>query len=377
MNSPVRSTYQPDSDHALAGRYELVKCLAKHGSCSVFQAYDQVLKRPIAVKVLTEQIMSEEELRRFHRGALAACAVKHQNCVQVYDFGMTAEERPYMVMEFVQGETLRRVVQERGPMRPAIAVDVTIQILDGLSAVHTNGIIHRDLKTANVMVEDLTTKTPKVKILDFGLAKRACPTEDTPITKAGQIVGSPVYMSPEQVRGHIVDARSDIYAVGCILFELLTADPLFLGKTSLETMSMHCLQLPPSLKKDYSHRDFPQELDRVVAFAVSKNPCERFQSAQEMKEVLEQVAELMKTRRSLDDTLVSPAVHSSPRRKPNWLLLTLFVLATVCLAVGMTIFHFCLTEAAHSKEPASRATVIGYESSFSKRETDMLLKEFR
>jgi serine/threonine-protein kinase len=328
-----------DSDHALAGRYELIKCLAKHGTCSVYKANDQALRRPVAVKVLTEQIMSDEELRRFHRGALAACSVKHANCVQMYDFGMTTDERPYMVMEFVGGSTLRRVVQENGPLSPLKAVQIAIQICEGLSAIHANALVHRDLKTANVMIDNFESDSPIVKILDFGLAKLALPVESAkPITKAGQIVGSPVYMSPEQVKGLYLDARSDIYSTGCILFELLTGDPLFLGKTSLETMSMHVMMPPPTLAEASPRKHFPQILERIVAQAVAKEPDSRFKSASEMKAVLEEAAAEIQRHAEQEDT--RQTCQAPKRRTPTWLLLLLFVVSLSCLTVGMAILIF-------------------------------------
>ena len=340
MTTEVDLSINSDSDHALAGRYELIKCLAKHGTCSVYKANDRALRRPVAVKVLTEQIVSDEELRRFHRGALAACAVKHENCVQMYDFGMTPDERPYMVMEFVAGSTLRRTVQENGPLKSAKAVQIAIQICEGLTAIHANALVHRDLKTANVMVDEFESNDPIVKILDFGLAKLAIPVEPArPITKTGHIVGSPVYMSPEQVKGQYLDARSDIYSTGCILFELLTGEPLFLGRTSLETMSMHVMMPPPTLSDTAPRRHFLPILEEIVARAVAKDPSDRCQSAQEMLEMLQQAAkqiELYETQASTRQTLPQPARYPAPK----WILAILFLLALACLVLGLgTLFY--------------------------------------
>jgi len=325
-----------ESDHALAGRYELIKCLAKHGSCSVYQANDTALKRPVAVKVLTEQIMSDEELRRFHRGALAACSVKHDHCVQMYDFGMTPDERPYMVMEFAKGSTLRKVVQDNGPIPAAVAVAIAIQICEGLTAIHANNLVHRDLKSANVMVDGMETNSPLAKILDFGLAKPTNPVESSrPITKAGQVVGSPVYMSPEQVKGLHLDARSDLYSVGCILFELLTGDPLFLGKTSFETMSMHAMMPPPTLAEAAPRKHFPQILEEILAKTVEKEPEARYQTAQELKVALLQAASEIKAYEEQQDT--RQTLDTRARRAPKWLLILLFVISMTFLTVGVAI----------------------------------------
>ncbi|MBX3074025.1 serine/threonine protein kinase [Candidatus Obscuribacterales bacterium] len=339
MTTDVDLSTNNDSDHALAGRYELIRCLAKHGSCSVYKANDRALRRPVAIKVLTEQIVSDEELRRFHRGALAACAVKHENCVQMYDFGMTPDERPYMVMEFVAGSTLRRAVQERGPLTASKAVQIAILICEGLRAIHANALVHRDLKTANIMVDEIDSDKPTVKILDFGLAKLAIPVEPArPITKTGHIVGSPVYMSPEQVKGQHLDSRSDIYSTGCIMFELLTGEPLFLGKTSLQTMSMHVMMPPPTLSEAAPRRSFLPVLEEIVARAVAKNPEDRFQTADEMLEMLKAAVEQIRVEEHLrnEQTPARPLPATCPRPK----LAILFVIAILLLTAGIGTLVF-------------------------------------
>ena len=339
MTTDVDLSTNNDSDHALAGRYELIRCLAKHGSCSVYKANDRALRRPVAIKVLTEQIVSDEELRRFHRGALAACAVKHENCVQMYDFGMTPDERPYMVMEFVAGSTLRRAVQERGPLTASKAVQIAILICEGLRAIHANALVHRDLKTANIMVDEIDSDNPTVKILDFGLAKLAIPVEPArPITKTGHIVGSPVYMSPEQVKGQHLDSRSDIYSTGCIMFELLTGEPLFLGKTSLQTMSMHVMMPPPTLSEAAPRRSFLPVLEEIVARAVAKNPEDRFQTADEMLEMLKSAAEQIRNEEYLrtEQTPEHPLPTTCPRPK----LAILFLIAILLLTAGIGTLVF-------------------------------------
>lgn len=384
MTTSVPKSNEHESEHALAGRYELIRCLAKHGTCSVYKANDQTLRRPVAVKVLTEQIMSDEELRRFHRGALAACSVKHENCVQMFNFGTTPDDRPYMVMEFVQGETLRKMVQEKGPMSVSNAIAVALQICDGLSAIHTNNIVHRDLKTANVMVDGFDSDNLVVKILDFGLAKPAnAGYSSKPITKAGQIVGSPVYMSPEQVKGLELDPRTDIYSLGCILFEMLTGDPLFLGKTSIETMHMHVTTPAPTLAIAAPRRFFPRVLEDIIARAVAKEPENRYQTADEIKNDLleavksiEQYNQLGETSQTLETRTrrapqlilnslreaVESIKHPLPekpsrgklsmttefnvpsktrkRKAPTWVLVLLFVVSMAFLSVGVAILGY-------------------------------------
>ncbi len=338
MSTTVEKYSEHESDHALSGRYELIKCLAKHGACSVYKANDQTLKRPVAVKVLTEQIISDEELRRFHRGALAACSVKHENCVQMHNFGTTPDDRPYMVMEFVEGETLRKIVQENGPLSQLRAIEIAMQICDGLSAIHANDIVHRDLKTANVMVDGFNTGDPRTKILDFGLAKPAHAGTSKPITKAGQVVGSPVYMSPEQVKGQDLDSRTDIYSLGCILFEMLTGDPLFLGKTSIETMHMHVTMPPPTLAIAAPRRFFPQVLEDVIARALAKEPDERYQSALQMKQALMEAVESLEQYERLGKT--TETLETRTKRAPKWLLILLFCISMTFLAIGIGLLGY-------------------------------------
>lgn len=353
-----------EADNALAGRYELIRRLTSHNTCQVYEAFDRVLARTVAVKVLTDAKIADDDLKRFHRGARAASAIVHSNVAQVLDFGTAPDGRPYTVMEFVKGETLRRKVEQDGPLPSDIVIRLAIEICKGLTATHEQGIVHRDLKTANIIVNGLDElnvtgsepgELPKsytehmkkkgksklnlqVKIVDFGIAKAS--EDQAPITKTGQIVGSPVYMSPEQVRGNALDARSDIYSVGCILFEVLTGEPLFLGRTSLETMGMHVFQTAPTLAKAAPDLLFPAALEELIARAVAKEPDDRFQTAEEMLEALEALA-LKMTMEETDVMLAEPEVATKPAT-PTWMLASLLLVSIALVIIGVALMFIAM-----------------------------------
>ncbi len=370
MASQVKHDIQPgaDSDHALSGRYELRRRVINHNTCQLYEAFDRILERTVAVKVLTDKRCEEDDLQRFERGASIASSIVHPNVAQVLDFGTSRDGRPYMVMEFVKGITLRKWIESEGPLPPTLAIRLAIQILDGLSATHREGIVHRDLKTANIIVDGLDSSNPRTcdlqtKIVDFGIAKTASQgkANDTstgaakPITKQGQVVGSPVYMSPEQVRGLPLDARSDIYAAGCILFELLTGEALFLGKTAFETMGMHVYHKPPTLRETLVNVNFPIELEEIVAKAVAKDSADRYQSARELRDALMAVLEKYKTIEQMRDTdsfinrpspqrlnMSGETMVIGDERKPvsGWILAFLLTLSVGLIVIGLAIISY-------------------------------------
>src|SRR5579864_7597694 len=222
------------------GPYEIQSSLGAGGMGEVYRARDSRLKREVAIKVLPQALsLDADRLRRFEQEALATAALNHPNILAVFDIG-ASEGAPYVVSELLEGETLRERLRT-GPIPVRKALDYAVQIARGLAAAHEKGIIHRDLKPENLFI----TKDGRVKILDFGLAKltQAEPSAQTSlptlthVTEAGVVMGTAGYMSPEQVRGIAVDARSDIFAFGAILYEMLSGKRAFRGDTAAATMS--------------------------------------------------------------------------------------------------------------------------------------------
>jgi serine/threonine-protein kinase len=254
------------------GRYMIIKKLGTGGMATVYLAEDQELGRRIAIKILNAKHASDKQfVERFRREASSAAGLSHPNIVQIYDRG-NAEGTYYIAMEVIEGLTLKELIIERGPSPIPVAVNYARQILAALRFAHRNGVVHRDIKPHNVLVDE----EGRVKVTDFGIARAGA----SEMTEVGSIIGTAQYLSPEQARGAPVDDRSDLYSVGVLLYELLTGVAPYNGDTPVEIAMKHLSAVPepPSVKRP----EVPPELDSVVLRALAKNPEDRYQSAEEM-----------------------------------------------------------------------------------------------
>ena len=261
------------------GPYEIVKLLGAGGMGKVYLAHDQRLNRRVAVKLLSHYGAAEEEqIERFRQEALAVSALNHPNILTIYEIG-DFEGQPYIASEFISGVTLRSRLSNGGMPLP-IAIEIAIQVAGALSAAHETAIVHRDIKPENVMIRP----DGLVKALDFGIAKYIhaddLPAPSQVETKPGSVVGTAPYMSPEQAEGLLVDARSDIWSLGVLIYEMVTGRAPFLGKTAIETISL-ILQKAPAPLAHYVP-EVPSELDRIVAKALTKDREERYQNADDI-----------------------------------------------------------------------------------------------
>ena len=256
------------------GPYEILSPLGAGGMGEVYRARDTRLKRDVAIKVVPDHLTKDREtLNRFEREAQAVAALSHPNILAVHDVG-TEGNTSYVVMELLEGETLRdRVRRSAFPWRKA--VEIGAAVADGLAAAHDKGIVHRDLKPENIFV----TKDGLVKILDFGLARMEALTAperqgDLPTitldTKPGAVMGTPAYMSPEQVRGEPADARSDIFSFGCVLYEVVTGNRPFGGKTPADTTAAILKEEPPDVSD--TRKVVPPELGCMIRHCLEKRP---------------------------------------------------------------------------------------------------------
>jgi serine/threonine-protein kinase len=263
----------------LSNRYELGETLGYGGMSEVHKGRDVRLSRDIAVKVLRADLARDPQFQlRFRREAQNAAALNHPAIVAVYDTGETQSEfgpLPYIVMEYVEGRTLRDIVKSEGPLDASHAIEVMADVSAALDFSHRHGIIHRDVKPANIMI----TRTGAVKVMDFGIARALADSQN--VTQTAAVIGTAQYLSPEQARGEAVDARSDVYASGCVLFELLTGEPPFTGDSPVAVAYQHVREDPPSPSD--VNPTVPTTLDAVVLKAMSKNPANRYQSAAEMR----------------------------------------------------------------------------------------------
>lgn len=264
----------------LSDRYELGEILGFGGMSEVHLAQDLRLHRDVAVKILRADLARDPSFYlRFRREAQNAAALNHPAIVAVYDTGEAETATgplPYIVMEYVDGVTLRDIVHNDGPMPPRRALEVIADACQALNFSHQNGIIHRDVKPANIMI----SKAGAVKVMDFGIA-RAIADSGTSVTQTSAVIGTAQYLSPEQARGETVDSRSDVYSLGCVLYEMLTGEPPFVGDSPVAVAYQHVREdpTPPSQKNPA----LPPELDAVVLKALAKNPDNRYQTAAEMR----------------------------------------------------------------------------------------------
>lgn len=280
----------------LGDRYQMGETLGFGGMSEVYRGRDVRLGRDVAIKVLRADLARDPTFQtRFRREAQNAASLNHPAIVSVYDTGEMLRDGatlPYIVMEFVDGETLRDLVKREGPLPAQRAMEITADICAALDFSHRHGIIHRDVKPANVML----TRSGAVKVMDFGIARAVTDGQAT-VTATAAVIGTAQYLSPEQARGEAVDARSDVYATGCVLYELLTGEPPFTGDSPVAVAYQHVREdprPPSSLRSGIS-----RELDAIVLTALNKNPLNRYQSAADM-------------RSDLVRALSGQAVHATP-----------------------------------------------------------------
>jgi serine/threonine-protein kinase len=271
----------------LPGGYLILDLISVGGMGRVYRAEQRVLGRTVAVKIIHPHLLSDENSAlRFLTEARAASQLNHPNSVSVIDFGRTDDGQPYLVMEFLRGKDLARVAYEEGPLAFSRIVDVLRQTLHALGDAHDLGIIHRDLKPENVILEPLRRGGDFVKVVDFGLAKLKADTQSPGVTNPGIVCGTPDYMAPEQGRGDPIDGRSDLYAVGVILFQLLTGRLPFEAESPTQVVMMH-LSLPvPDPRQVAPEREIPEQLVAVVNKALAKDADQRYQDAHEFSEAL-------------------------------------------------------------------------------------------
>jgi serine/threonine protein kinase len=264
----------------LLGRYEVGRLLGAGGMAEVYEGHDRLLARRVAIKVLLSQYAHDPGfLARFRREAQAAASLSHPNIVAVFDTG-SQDDTWFIVMEYVAGRTLKDVIRTEGALYWARAAEIAADMAGALSAAHARGVVHRDVKPGNVML----TTDGKVKVMDFGIARASAVPS---ITQTAAVVGTAQYIAPEQAQGLEVDARSDVYALGCCLYEMLTGQVPFTGPTPVAIAYRHVREdpTPPRMLNP----DVPVSLEQVCLKAMAKQPDDRYQTALEMRQDLERV----------------------------------------------------------------------------------------
>jgi eukaryotic-like serine/threonine-protein kinase len=266
--------------NVLIDRYEVGRLLGSGGMAEVYEGHDRLLARRVAIKVLLSQYARDPAfLTRFKREAQAAASLSHPNIVGVYDTGVQNGTN-FIVMEYVEGRTLRDVIRNEGPLMPERAAEIAADVCNALAAAHARGLIHRDVKPGNVML----TPDGTVKVMDFGIARAT--TSET-ITQTSAVIGTAQYISPEQAQGQTVDFRSDLYSLGCCLYEMLTGVVPFTGATPVAIAYRHVREDPTPPRQ--LNPDVSPALEAVVLKAMAKNPDERYQTAVEFRQDLDRV----------------------------------------------------------------------------------------
>jgi serine/threonine-protein kinase len=360
------------SGRTLDGRYEVHGELGRGGMARVYRATDTVLGRPVAVKVLSTQYADDANfVTRFRREAQAAARLNHPNLVQVYDTG-SDDGVHYIVMEYVDAKTVADLLSG-GRIMPDRAVELAEVVCDALTVAHAHGVIHRDVKPANIMV----TRNGQVKVTDFGIARM---TSNETVAQTAAVLGTASYLSPEQAQGGPIDLRSDLYSLGCVLYEMLTGRPPFSADNPVAVASKHVLEqaTPPSRLNP----DVTPQLDAVVMRALSKNPDNRYQDAEEMRADLERAREGMPVAATPllpDAPPTTRVIHSAqpqptsvlppgeapagpppePGRRPGWLIALIVFLVLAVLGALLWLFARNLV-ASNETQQVRVPNVIGF-----------------
>lgn len=295
----------------IAGRYEIREHIATGGMASVFKTWDHRVERIVAIKILRSLDKSDQRaVERFRREARATAALAHPNAVTIYDFVEEADQY-FLVMEYIQGPTLKQLIGQRRQLQPREAIEIAAQVCAVLQVSHARGFIHRDIKPQNIMLAwsgsngSLSDGGAWVKLTDFGIVRVA---EDAGLTNSGIVLGTADYLSPEQARGEILTASSDLYSLGVVMFEMLAGRPPFVGPTAVSIAMQHASTNPPPLRQ-FSPL-VPPALEQLVTRTLQKEPEERFTSAAEMQQALRNCAkEIMSATPGTQQPPIQAALH--------------------------------------------------------------------
>ncbi len=280
MSAEPKTTGDPLLGRVLDGRFRIIAPIARGGMGAVYKAEQAPLGRLVALKVLAprgDEAGNAEFRRRFLLEASTSAKLTHPNTVRVFDYGQTEDGFFFIAMELLEGKTLKQMIAETGALDPARAIDVAKQVCRSLREAHQKGVIHRDIKPGNVMLVDRGGEEA-AKVLDFGLAKdvSATPGMDDDATQTGVFLGSPKYVSPEQVQGEAIDARSDIYALGVVLYEMLSGHPPFAHEQPMQVLMAHVRDAPPKLEAPAGREPIPPQLEHIVLRCLAKSADDRF-----------------------------------------------------------------------------------------------------
>ncbi|MFN8551589.1 MAG: protein kinase [Candidatus Obscuribacterales bacterium] len=270
-----------------AERYEILSQVGVGGMSTVYRARHKFMNNDVAIKILAPKLVADlKSMKRFRQEAQVTSSLEHPNIVTAHDFGITPQGQIFLIMDFVEGRTLASIITESGSLPSAKALNIFVQLCDALEHAHQKKIIHRDLKPGNIIISE-SERGEKVKVVDFGIAKisQKIGSQNVSLTAQGEVFGSPVYMSPEQCTDSPMDERSDLYSLGCLMFETLTGRPPFYGSSTCETIRQQVFETAPAMSL-ITQANVPLQLEQVVQKCLQKDPTARFDSARQVRDEL-------------------------------------------------------------------------------------------
>jgi eukaryotic-like serine/threonine-protein kinase len=292
------------AERTYGGRYAVLERVGVGGMAEVYRARDELLGREVALKVLSERFSNDPSfVERFRREAQSAANLSHPNIVSLYDYG-SDQGSSYIVMELIDGRSLSDILEQEGRLLPERAAEIGADVAKALDRAHKAGIVHRDIKPGNIMI----TRTGQTKVTDFGIARAVSGDRDATMTQTGMVIGTAAYLSPEQAQGDPVDARSDVYSLGIVLYEMLAGATPFQGETPLAIAYKHVRETPERLSN--VNTDVPPALEQIVMKSLAKNPANRYHDAGDVLEDLERFLAgqtVMATPMLADETVLAPA----------------------------------------------------------------------
>ncbi len=355
----------------LPDRYELDSILGEGGIGVVLKARDTVLDKMVAIKMLRSRLSANQAVR-FHTEARTLARLNHPNILTALDFQVTEDGNPFLVLDFIEGEDLDSLIEREGPLVLEEARDIFYQILDGLDYAHRQGIVHRDIKPSNIMLLEDHAGELLVKIVDFGLSKLFLAGEgdddfDQKLTATGAMLGSPLYMSPEQARGQPAGPASDIYSLGCVFYRVLTGSPPYLGDTAIETIKSRLEDSLPSLSELRPETEFDEGLEAILSSMLERESQNRPATASEIKSRLSTVFDSLMDPSDIDQSVIEKAVEkaveeSSAEPKRSFASMPLYMVLTAILFIASITLIGLYATGKKDSETRSESIIMDYDS---------------